>query len=98
LGDLAPLMMIQSVSGTRKEALATLAKAEQTSRQRYIPAPYFASAYAALGDRERTIEWLEKAYQERHWLVTFVNVGSTYDLVREDPRFKDLVKRIGVGR
>jgi serine/threonine protein kinase/tetratricopeptide (TPR) repeat protein len=98
LGDLGPLMLVQAASGEKKEALATIKEAERISRQQYIPATYFALAYAALGDRDRTIEWLEKAYQERHWLVTFLNVPPTYDLVREDPRFKDLVRRIGVDR
>ena len=98
LGELAPLMLVYAASGDRKKTLAIIAETEKLSKQQYIPATYFAQAYAVLGDKERTIEWLEKAYQERHWLVTFLNVGSLYNFVREDPRFKDLVRRIGVGR
>lgn len=51
---------------------------------------------AKMGNRDRTFEWLERAYAERRSLLCFLNVLPTYDDLPADPRFKDLVRRIGL--
>jgi serine/threonine-protein kinase len=55
-----------------------------------------AMLHARAGDREAALVWLEKAYSERHNRLIFLNVESAFDSVRSDPRFADLVKRIGL--
>jgi hypothetical protein len=55
----------------------------------------FAYTYALLGDKDHVLEWLEKAYEERDpWL--YVNAEPRFDNLRSDPRFKDLVRRLGL--
>ncbi|HJQ22653.1 MAG TPA: winged helix-turn-helix domain-containing protein [Blastocatellia bacterium] len=55
-----------------------------------------ARIYALLGDRDRAIEWLNKAYDERNSLLIFAGVLPLYDGLRDDPRFRDLVRRVGL--
>ena len=61
----------------------------------YVKAMDFADAYAWGKDKEKTIEYLNKAYDERDKL-TDLKVQKTWDFVRDDPRFKELVKRVGI--
>jgi len=55
-----------------------------------------ASAYARVGDKEKSLEWLEKAYEERNGNITLVNSDPDYKSLHGDPRFTDLLKRIGL--
>jgi TolB-like protein/Tfp pilus assembly protein PilF/predicted Ser/Thr protein kinase len=57
-----------------------------------------ASGYARAGDRERVIEWLEKAFEAHDNNLPYVGVLPAYDLVSDDPRFRDLLRRIGLPR
>ena len=61
-----------------------------------LPAFWMAEAYAHVGDKEKTLEWLEKAADERFYRVTFVGVDPLFDPYRSDPRFQDLVRRMGL--
>jgi serine/threonine protein kinase/tetratricopeptide (TPR) repeat protein len=55
-----------------------------------------ASAYARVGDKEKSLEWLQKAYEERNGNITLVNSSPDYKCLRGDPRFLALLKRIGL--
>jgi tetratricopeptide (TPR) repeat protein len=55
-----------------------------------------ASWYALAGDRERTLEWLERAYEEHDPSLFYIGVFPDFDLVRDDPRFVDLLGRMGL--
>ena len=62
----------------------------------YVGAYEFASAYAWGKNKDKTIEYLNKAYDEREsWLVA-LRVGKNFDFVRDDPRFKELVRKVGI--
>lgn len=56
-----------------------------------------ATIYAALGDRERAFFWLEKAYEERNELVGWLRVDTRFSNLRSDPRYADLMPRVGLG-
>ena len=49
-----------------------------------------------LGDYDKAFAWLEEEYKERSNSLQFLKVHPFYDPVREDPRFKDLVRRVGL--
>jgi TolB-like protein len=60
-------------------------------------APYsVASWYASARDEEHTIEWLERAYEERDGAMTYVGFDPMYEFVRQDPRFQDLLRRMNL--
>jgi hypothetical protein len=52
--------------------------------------------YAALGDTDQALDWLEKAYRVRDPKITLIGIEPLFDLLRSDPRFKDLSRRIGL--
>ncbi len=72
---------------------AKLKKRQQTG---YVPAGAFVNAYLGLGDNEQTFVWLDKAAQERANLLEYVKVHPFFDSLRGDPRFTELVHRVGL--
>ena len=56
----------------------------------------FAVVYVGLGDKEQAFAWLEKAYEERTNFLAYLKVQTTFDPLRSDPRFADLVRRVGL--
>ena len=56
----------------------------------------YAAAYANGKDKDKAIEYLNKAYDERDRQLTELKVNKTWDFVRDDPRFKELVKKVGI--
>jgi len=89
------LALAHAVAGRNTEVTAALEQLQVFSAGRYIPATYIGILYAGLQDRDRAFEWLEKAYEERADGLTLLNVEPMVDELRDDPRFKDLVRRIG---
>jgi hypothetical protein len=56
----------------------------------------YAFAYAWGKDKDKTIEYLNKAYEDRDGQLLYLKSEKTWDFVRDDPRFKELVKRVGI--
>lgn len=83
-------------SGKKDEAMKVVAQMHELARERYVPAYGFAFAYAAIGDKDQAFQWLERSLQDRAWEITYVKVDPAMDSLRSDPRFNDLVKRIGL--
>ena len=93
---LAMLGHARAASGHRAEALKLLAQLNEAAKQRYISPYYFAIVHAALGDRDQAFQWLERGYQERISSIPFIKYDHSLDPLRADPRFADLVRRIGL--
>jgi serine/threonine protein kinase/tetratricopeptide (TPR) repeat protein len=62
----------------------------------YVPPFVIASSYARLGEKDEALKWLEKAYEQRDYRMTLLNVAFEFDGLRSDPRFIDLVRRVGL--
>ena len=62
----------------------------------YIPAAAFVNAYLGLGDNEQAFYWLEEAYTEQSNILQFAKTHPYFDPIRGDPRFADLVGRVGL--
>jgi eukaryotic-like serine/threonine-protein kinase len=82
--------------GQRNQAFRVLDQLRAASKQRYVPALSFAIVYVGLGEKEQAFLWLEKAYEERTNSLAYLKVTATWDPLRSDPRFADLVRRIGL--
>jgi len=66
------------------------------SKQQYGYALGFARIYAGMGDKDQAFVWLEKGYEERSTPLYFLKVDPIWDPLRSDPRFNDLLRRIGL--
>jgi tetratricopeptide (TPR) repeat protein len=82
--------------GNKPMARKVAADLEALAKTRYISANAIANAYIGLDDRERSFEWLEKAFQDRSMRPDFMRVDPSYDDLRSDPRFRDLLRRAGL--
>jgi TolB-like protein/Tfp pilus assembly protein PilF len=85
-----------AIAGDKAGARELLAKLEQSSRTRYVPALYFAAVYTGLGDKDQTFQWLEKAFREQDDRLVYLGVDPIADPLRGDPRFQGLMKRSGL--
>ncbi len=93
VGDLA---YTYALADRVDEALAELRRLTELSKERYVPAGSFALIHIGLGNKDQAFEWLEKAYENREYMVPLLNVSPAYDSLRSDPRFDDLLRRVGL--
>ncbi len=84
-------------AGRRGDALRLLSELKQRRAAGYIPAAAFVNAWLGLGDNEQVFYWLDQAYKEQSNILQFVKVHPYFDPIRGDPRFADLVHRVGLG-
>jgi TolB-like protein/tetratricopeptide (TPR) repeat protein len=89
-------------AGQREEALKLADELERIDRQSgggrrgYITPFALIWAYAGLGDKDHAFEWLEVAYNDRRDRIVWLNVDPLLDPLRADPRFDDLLRRVGL--
>jgi serine/threonine protein kinase len=69
-------------------------KLASRSRQTYVPAIRIARLYAHAGEKERALEWLEKAIEQHEPPLVHLRVGWDWEILRDEPRFQDLLRRI----
>ena len=93
---IANLARAYAASGKRSEAIRLLSGLQKRSNPTYSYGSEIATIYASLGDRDQAMNWLEKAYEERFNPGVLLRPG--FDPLRSDPRFEDLVHRIGLPR
>ncbi|HEX8773169.1 MAG TPA: protein kinase [Pyrinomonadaceae bacterium] len=85
-----------AMTGQRDAARQILDELIEMSRERYVSPYFIAEVYRGLGEIDRTFEWLEKAYEHHSdWLV-WLGVEPALDGLRRDPRFTDLMRRVGL--
>ena len=83
-------------AGRRADALRLLAELKRRRQAGYVPPAAFVNAYLGLGENDEAFAWFEEAFKEQSNLLQFLKVQPFYDPIREDPRFKDLVRRVGL--
>ena len=84
------------MAGRRAEALNLLSELEERSKRSYVPSYDVAIVYVGLGDNEGAFAWLEKAYEERCSRLIWLKAEPLFEPLRSDPRFGDLLRRIGL--
>jgi TolB-like protein/DNA-binding winged helix-turn-helix (wHTH) protein/Flp pilus assembly protein TadD len=92
----ANLAYAYAVSGRRDEAVKLLNDLKNRSRNGFSNAAEIALVYVGLDQKEQAMAWLEKAFEER--FSPWVLMRPTFDPIRSDPRFQDLLHRIGLKR
>ena len=96
--DLAALKQAYAASGINGYWRKELDLANERLKQGHVGPHRMARIYAELGDKDHAFEWLEKAYEERDSLLIFINTVPIFDSLHSDPRFGDLIRRIGLAR
>jgi Flp pilus assembly protein TadD len=93
---IAVLVRAYAQAGRRAEATGLVEELKRRQQKGYFPAAAFVNAYLGLGDKEQAFAWMERAYQEQSMILQYLKVHPFFDPVRDDPRFKDLVRRVGL--
>ena len=88
---------IYAISGRKADAEKVLEDLEKLSTETYVTPFGRAAIYAGLRDKDKTMEWLEKAYEERSFL-TWLKVDPAFDPMRDDSRFISFLVKLGLGR
>jgi len=84
-------------SGYQGSLRALVAGLEVADARGELPPSFFpAMLYGQLGQKDRAFYWLERGYRERSAAYSALNVDPCWDPLRSDPRFKDLVRRVGL--
>ena len=83
-------------AGRRDEAQEVLVKLEALAQDRYISPLNPALVHASLGANDIALAELEKAFEDRYWYLVFCRVDPRFDPLRSDPRFQDLLRRVGL--
>ena len=85
-----------AVSGRVVEAQKVLQELQDLAKQSYVSPYHVAMVYAGLGEQDKTFDWLEQAYAEREGRMTILKFAPEFDSLHSDPRYADLVRRIGL--
>jgi len=91
----AGLGHLYAVTGKKSEARTVLDELKQTSKQEYLPASSIALIYVGLGEKDQAFAWLDKAYEQRAFQMQWIKIEPRWDGLRSDPRFEDLMRRMG---
>ena len=94
----AALGRIYAQSQKEHEANKILNELNELAKRQYVSAYELATIYVALGNNEQAFQLLEQAYAEHSFHFVNLNVSPQFKSVRSDPRFQDLVQRIGLSR
>jgi eukaryotic-like serine/threonine-protein kinase len=84
------------VSGDDQQAEELLTQLTERSKTNYVSSYDIAVLCAGLDDRDRTFQWLERAFEERSSFLSHINWDPRFDPLRVDPRFNQLITRIGL--
>ena len=85
-------MSVINRSLTHEEVLKKLNQPEHTNLDTF----FAVTSYAALGEKDKAFEWLDKMYEERNEMLIWLKVDHGCDPLRSDSRFADLVRRVGL--
>lgn len=95
-GAVGVLGYVYGASGRRDEAQQVLDELKELAKRRYVSPFSVAAIYARLGDKDAAFEWLEKAYLDGAYGMLFLKVAPEWDGFRSEPRFQDVMRRVGL--
>jgi Flp pilus assembly protein TadD len=82
--------------GKRAEAEQQISRLRDLAKTRYLRPYYLAAIYAALGDKDKAFAQLEESFSERDCFLGRIAIDPDMDPLRDDPRFKSLMKRMNL--
>ena len=93
---LAALGYAYAVAGRTDDARELLAELKERAKQKYTSPYWVVFAYVGLGEKDEAFEWLEKSYEDHWGHLAILKVNPFFDSLRSDPRFADLLRRVGI--
>jgi serine/threonine protein kinase/tetratricopeptide (TPR) repeat protein len=93
LGDLG---YVYAATGKRAEAIAVIKELEGKYERKEAIGQFIAAAYMGLGEKAKAFEWLEKDFEARNGKLMEVRWQVQFETLRDDPRYKDLLRRMGL--
>jgi len=97
-GALGNLGMAYGLAGRKDDARKLLKELLELDSRRYVTPAAFVFVYIGLGDKDQAFAWLEKAYKEHSYNMAYLRAFPMNDSLRSDPKFDDLLRRIGLPR
>ncbi len=88
--------ILQVALGNKTAVQETVNKLLRKKAERYISSVNIASVYAASGDEEKAIEWLETALSERDPNLTWLKFDKEFEILRRNPRFQIILQKVGL--
>ena len=87
---------VYAVSGKRDEALKIASQFEKLAGEKYVDAYQIASVYAGLRANDKAFHWLGVAVEERSASLVYLKTDPFLDNLHSDPRFSDILRRVGL--
>ena len=94
----AALGRVYAKSQKKQDANEMLNELNQLAKRQYVSAYEIATIYLALDNNEQAFQLLEEAYAEHSFHLVNLNVSPQFESIRSDPRFQDLLQRVGLSR
>jgi len=95
-GALGMLGLVYALANKKDEANKILNELLELNKRRYVTPAALANLYIGLENKDQAFFWLEKAFQEKSNYLAYLKVFPILDPLRSDPRFTDLVRRVGL--
>jgi Flp pilus assembly protein TadD len=90
------IAFIYATTGRKGEARKILNRLLTTSKRVPIAAHHVALIYVGMGENDEAFAWLEKAYEQHSPMMAWLKVDQRFDSLRQEPRFEDLMRRVGL--
>jgi serine/threonine-protein kinase len=94
--QIAVMGSLYGIAGRRDEALQELAELKRRARRRRVSSVYLARIYSGLGDKERALDILYQSYAEHSDHLLVISIDPDFDGLRSEPRFVELLRRVGL--
>jgi hypothetical protein len=85
-------------SGQPAQARRALKEFLEIAKRRAVDPGAMVAAYLGTGEKDKALDWLERAYSQHSNVMTYLKVEPEFDSLRGDPRFQDLLHRAGLAR
>jgi tetratricopeptide (TPR) repeat protein len=93
---LAWLGYAYAVTGMEDESRKIVEELSEIAQTRYVSALWFAVVNTGLNEKDKAFKWLDKAYEEHYEVLVLINVSPFFDPIRDDPRFAELLEKVGL--
>ncbi|HEX6125119.1 MAG TPA: winged helix-turn-helix domain-containing protein, partial [Pyrinomonadaceae bacterium] len=91
----ASLAYAYALAGRKDEARRILKELKQRADRQFISPCALAIVHSGLNEKDEAFEFLERAYSSRDFMLTLLKIEPTFDRLRDDPRYSDLMRRVG---